>query len=103
MLKLVADGINSIDDVSSDESSKVLRKTYLKCVELDANPITRHDQLPVLGPFVLASVSQLAVVVGPAVLSVTERLQEERKSDKLGLLHLPGSDLTERTGVRCQS
>ena len=46
----------------------VVRITYLDSVENDCHDVSFAGGLPVFGAFMIAAVSQLAIVVGPSIL-----------------------------------
>ena len=53
--------------------------TYLNSVENDCYDVSMAYCLTVLLPVIVAAVSKLAVIEGPAFLTVTERLQNQKR------------------------
>ena len=52
--------------------------TYVDSVEENGDDVASLDALPVLRALIIAPVTQLAVVEGPAVLGVAESLEKKQ-------------------------
>ena len=53
--------------------------TYLNSVENDCYDVSMAYSLAVLLPIIVTSVSELAVIEGPAFLTITESLQNQKR------------------------